>query len=105
MWKLNWFLENIGKIRMASFICSQCGRWYRYERSLKGYVNQPFFSCDQCGRPFNRTDNLQRHMCNCTVAVPAAKIRCTGVALERLQFKLPKSREALKGSIQHEGSE
>ena len=30
-----------------------------------------------------------------TVAVPAAKKRCTGVAPERLQFKLQKTREAL----------
>ena len=59
-------------------------------------MNQPLFSCDQCGRSFNRADNLQRHMCNCTVAVPAANKRCTGVAPERLQ----KTREALGGNVQ-----
>ena len=35
-----------------------------------------------------------------TVAVPAAKKRCTGVAPEILQFKLQKTREALEGSVQ-----
>ena len=52
-------------------------------------------------------DNLQNHMRNFTgrgvvvptVAVPA-KRRCTGVAPERLQFKLQKTREALEGSVQ-----
>ena len=42
-------------------------------------------------------------MRNCTgrgVAVPAAKKRCTGVAPERLQFKLQKTLEALGGSVQ-----
>ena len=34
-----------------------------------------------------------------TVAVPAAKKRCTCVAPERLQFKLQKTREALKGNV------
>ena len=78
---------------MASFTCSHCGRWYRYEKSLKrhvrsSHVNQPLFSCGQCGRSFNRADNLQEHTRNCTglgvavptVAVPAAKKRCTGFA-------------------------
>ena len=71
---------------MASFTCSHCGRWYRYEKGLKRHVrichmNQPLFTCDKCGRSFSRADNLQRHMYNCTgrgvavptVAVPAAK--------------------------------
>ena len=49
---------------MASFTCSYCGRWYRYEKGLKRHVrsshtNLPLFSCDQCGRSFNRADNLQ----------------------------------------------
>ena len=43
-------------------------------------------------------------MRNCTgpgVVVPtAAETRCTGVAPERLQFKLQKTREALEGNIQ-----
>ena len=104
------FFLNIGKIRMASFTCSHCGQWYHYERSLKrhvrsSHVNQPLFSCDQYRRSFNRAGNLQRHMCNCTVAVsivavPAAKKRCTGVAPERLQFKLQKTCEALKCNVQ-----
>ena len=59
-------------------------------------MNQPPCSLYQCGRSFNRADNLQNHMRNCTgrgvvvptVAVPAAKKRCTGVVPERLQFKL-----------------
>ena len=33
-----------------------------------------------------------------TVAVPAAKKRCTGVAPEILEFKLQKTREALEGN-------
>ena len=32
--------------------------------------------------------------------VPAAKKRCTGVAAERLQFKLQKTCEAFKGNVQ-----
>ena len=71
-------------------------------------MNQPPSSCDQCGRSFNRADNLQNHMRNCTgrgvvvptVAVPAAKKRCTGVAPERLQFKLQKTRESSEGNVQ-----
>ena len=71
-------------------------------------MNQPPSSCHQCGRSFSRADNLQTHMRNCTgrgvadptVAVPAAKKRCTGVAPERLQFKLQKTREAIEGSVQ-----
>ena len=35
-----------------------------------------------------------------TIAVPAAKKRCTGVAPEILQLKLQKTREALEGSVQ-----
>ena len=86
---------------MASFTCCHCGRWHRHEKGLKRHVrsshtNQPLSSCDQCRRSFNRADNLQKHMRNCTgrgVAVaaattfPAAKQRCTGIASERLQFK------------------
>ena len=71
-------------------------------------MNQPHTSCDQCGRSFNRADNLQNHIRNCTgrgvvvptVAVPAAKKCCTCVAPERLQFKLQKTREALEGDVQ-----
>ena len=100
------FFLNIGKIRMAGFTCSHCGRWYRYEKGLKMHVrnthmNQP--RCDQCGRSFNRADNLQARTRNCTrrgvavptVAVQTAKKRCIAVAPERLQFKLQKTREAL----------
>ena len=44
-------------------------------------MNQPPPSWDQCKRSFNRADNLQNHMRNCTgrgivvptVAVPSAK--------------------------------
>ena len=51
---------------------------------------------------------MQKHMHNCTgrgvavptVAVPAAKKRCTGIAPERLQFKMQKTRETLEGSVQ-----
>ena len=35
-----------------------------------------------------------------TVAVPAAKKRCTGVAPDRLQFKLQKIPEALECNVQ-----
>ena len=35
-----------------------------------------------------------------TVAVPAAKKRCTGIAPEILQFKLQKTREAFEGTVQ-----
>ena len=35
-----------------------------------------------------------------TVTIPTAEKHCTGVALERLQFKLQKTCEALKGSVQ-----
>ena len=35
-----------------------------------------------------------------TVAVPAAKKRCIGVAPEILQFKFQKTSEALEGSVQ-----
>ena len=106
-------LKNIGNIRMDSFTCSHRGRWYRQERSLKrhgrsSHMSQPLYSCNQCGRSFSRGDNLQNHMRNCTgrgvvvpaVAVPAAKKRCTGVARERLQFKLQKMRETLEGNAQ-----
>ena len=98
---------------MASFTCSHCGRWYRHEKDLKmhdrsSHTCQPLYSCDQCGISFNRADHLQTHMRNCTdrcvavptVAVPAAKKRCTGVAPEILQFKLQKTREALEGNVQ-----
>ena len=103
---------------MASFTCSHRGRWYRHKKGLKRHVrsshaNQTLFSCDQCGRSYNRADNLPRYMHICTgravptVAVPAAKKRCIGVAPEGLQFNLQKTREELKGSVQqrkHEGS-
>ena len=98
---------------MASFTCSHCGRWYRHEKGLKrdvrsSHMNQPPSCSDQCGRSFNRADNLQNHVRNCTgrgvvvptVAVPAAKNRCTCVAPERLQFKLQKTRGALEGNVQ-----
>ena len=61
---------------------------------------------DQCGRSFNRADDLQRHMRNCTgrgvavpTVVPAAKKHCNGVAPKRLQFKLRKTGEALGGNV------
>ena len=81
---------------MTSVTCSHCGRSYRHEKGSKRHVrsshtNQPLFSSDQCGSSFNRADNLQTHMRNCTgrcVAVAAAKKRWTGVAPEILQFKL-----------------
>ena len=71
-------------------------------------MNQPPSNCDLCGRSFNRAGNLQNHMRNCTghgvvvptVAVPGAKKRCTGVVPERLQIKLQKTGEALKGNVQ-----
>ena len=76
---------------------------------MSSHMNQPPSSCDQRGRSFSRADNLQKHMRNCTgrgvavaaaTTVPAAKKRCTGVAPERLQFKLQNTREALKGNVQ-----
>ena len=72
-------------------------------------MNQPPYSCDHCGRSFNSADNLQKHTRNCTgrgvtvaaaTTIPAAKRHCTGVAPERLQFKLQKNREALEGNVQ-----
>ena len=93
---------------MAGFTCCHCERWYRHEKNLRRHVdnihtNQPLFSCNQCGRSFNRADNLQTYVHNCTgrgVAVPATKKRCTGVAPEIFQFKLQNTREALEGSVQ-----
>ena len=63
---------------------------------------------DQCGRSFNKADNLQNHMGNCTgrgvvvptVAVPVVKKRFTGVGPERLQFKLQKTCDTLEGNVQ-----
>ena len=106
MWEINCFLRNIGKIRMASFTCSHFGRWNRHEANFKRHVksshtSQPPYSCDHCGRSFNRVDNLQNHLRDCTdrsvvttvtaaTTVPAAKKRCTGhgVTPERLQLKV-----------------
>ena len=93
---------------MASFTCSHCGRWSLKIHVRSSHTRQPFYSCDRCGRSFNRADNLQTYMRNCTgrgvalptVAVPAAKKRCIDVAPEILQFKLQKTREALEGSVQ-----
>ena len=83
MWEINWCLKNIEKIRMASFICSHCGRWYRHEKGLKRHVrsshtNQPLFTC------------TGRGVAVPTVVIPVAKKCCTGVPPERLQFKLVK---------------
>ena len=99
-------------IRMASFTCSHCGRWYRHEKSLKRHIrsshtSQPPSSRDQCGRSFSRAENLRKHMRNCTgrgvaTSLPAATT-VPAPAVEprsRLQFKLQKIREALEGNVQ-----
>ena len=82
-------------------------RVFKKRHVRSSHTSQPPFSCDQCGR-YSTELIICKHMRNCTglgVAVPtaamtAAKKHCTGVAPEILQFKLQKTCEALKGSVQ-----
>ena len=64
-------------------------------------MNQKTSSCNKCGKSFTRSTGAPAVVVP-TVASPAAKKCCTdhGVAPDRLQFKLQKTRETLVDNVQ-----
>ena len=70
------------------------------------HTSYPTSSCYQCGKSFARSDDLQRHMCNCigrgvatanaaATTVPAPAITTTAAKpRSRLQFKLQQTHSA-----------
>lgn len=66
----NYYLSNFIKCCFSDYVCHQCSKRYKWERTLIRHLRyecqkQPAFFCSYCHKSVVQSGSLNRHMIGC----------------------------------------